>query len=113
MTPDEMVGKHLAAVMGPEAYETIRPYVDRVLAGERVEYKAVPYRAIGRRFMPCAYVPQRDSAGEVAGWVAVITDITERKEAEDKLGASEQRFQTLTCGVASALRAAEIGFAEG
>jgi PAS domain S-box-containing protein len=56
LTPEDVVGKHVGEVLGQEAYEAIRPYVDRALAGEEVEYEIeVPYRRMGRRHMHCAY----------------------------------------------------------
>jgi len=80
----ELIGKSIAEVLGPEAFATLRPYVESVLAGETVTYEAeVNYRHIGRRYMRCAYEPERDSEGDVQGWIAVISDITEQHRAEE------------------------------
>jgi len=82
---EQMIGRRLVDVMGPAAWETIRPYVDRVLAGERVEYEAeVPFAHGGTRVIHVVYMPDTADAG-TAGWVASVTDISDRKRAEDAL----------------------------
>ncbi|MBV9725124.1 MAG: response regulator, partial [Gammaproteobacteria bacterium] len=76
-------------VMGREGLEKIRPYVDRVLAGESVEYEiSVPFSTSGTRFLHVAYAPWKEMDGSVSGWVASITDVTARYEAEEKLKAA-------------------------
>jgi PAS domain S-box-containing protein len=86
LLPEQIVGKSLTEVIGHEAVETIRPHLQRVLAGESVEYETeVPYERIGRRFMHVGYVPEKDAHGDVTGWVCAITDITDRKQAEAEL----------------------------
>lgn len=82
---DEIVGRPLVDVLGPAAFETIRPYVERVLAGETVEYEA----EIAINNQPAAinavYVPDRDSCGVVQGWVASVCNVTARRRAEEHL----------------------------
>jgi PAS domain S-box-containing protein len=80
---DQIVGRPMAEVIGAEAVETIRPYVERVLRGEHVVYETeVPYAGPGKRYLHISYTPDTDAAGQIVGWVACVTDITERKHAE-------------------------------
>ena len=95
-TPEEIAGKPIWQIIGAEAFETIQPYIDRVLMGERVEYEMeIPYRAAGRRFMHVVYVPDRNDRGIVVGWIATVTDITERKRMEQALAESARQEETL------------------
>jgi PAS domain S-box-containing protein len=79
----EVVGKHLAEVLGTEAYVRVRPHIERVLDGETVTYEAeVPYEHGGNRFIEATYIPHRDDLGRVAGFAALVADISERKRRE-------------------------------
>ena len=92
---EQIVGRPISEVMGKAAFEAVRPYVDRVLAGEQVEFEAeVPYARIGDRHMRVSYVPDFDGSGNVCGWIAAITDITDRKRTEEALRNSEARLST-------------------
>ena len=92
---EQIVGRPISEVMGKEAFEAVRPYIERVLAGEQLEYEAeVPYARIGVRHMRVSYVPDFDPSGNVCGWIAGITDITDRKRTEEALRNSEARLST-------------------
>ena len=91
---EEIIGQPIQQIMGEEAFEKILPYIQQTLKGERVEYEAeVSYRGAGPRFMHVIYVPKRDAAGTVTGWLATVTDITERKRAEAGLLESQERMR--------------------
>ncbi len=93
-TREEIVGKPIVEIMGKEAFETIRPYVEKVLQGQRVEYETeIPYQGVSTRFMHAVYIPERNGQGEVVGWLASISDITERKQAEEALHKANEKLQ--------------------
>jgi len=86
LTPEQVVGRSVAEVLGEELCAQIHPYTERVLAGESVQYDAdADYAALGRRHVHCSCTPVRDAAGRVTGWVATVTDITERHHTEQML----------------------------
>jgi PAS domain S-box-containing protein len=88
--PEMYRGKKLNDVLGPRAYKAIRPYVERALAGETVRFEdEVPYAGAGTRWIEAQYIPHR-SGGQVRGFVALINDISERKEAEEKMQAENE-----------------------
>lgn len=82
----EVYGLHLRDVLGEVAYEEIRPYVEQVLAGQQVTYESqVSYKDGGTRYVSATYVPRLNNQGAVEGFVALVSDITERKQAEAEI----------------------------
>ena len=91
--PDEIIGKSISEVIGAEALEIIRPYVESTLSGHTVEYEAeIPFAQIGPRFLRVADTPLSDDKGRIRGWIASMSDITERKRAEDEIAELNQQL---------------------
>ncbi|HYG63443.1 MAG TPA: ATP-binding protein [Thermoanaerobaculia bacterium] len=105
LTPDQVVGRPIAEVLGQAAYEAIRPYVDRVLTGERFEFETeIDYRDIGRRYMHVAYTPEIGAEGKVVSWVASVTDLTDRHRLEEALREADRRKDEFLATLAHELR---------
>jgi PAS domain S-box-containing protein len=90
----EIEGKHVRDVVGEQSYAVMAPYVERALAGEPLAYQRRLDNGSGEpRWVEARYIPDRDQAGRVVGFVALITDITERQKAaaeRERLLAREQ-----------------------
>jgi PAS domain S-box-containing protein len=83
---EEIVGRPIVEVMGVRAFARIRPYIERVLRGERVTYEAeIPWANAAPSWNRVVCAPAAEAGGAAAGWVASITDITEQKRAEQNL----------------------------
>jgi PAS domain S-box-containing protein len=92
--PEEVSGRLMVDVAGQELFDTIAPYIERVLSGEKVEYEIqVNYLGIGRRWIHAVKVPTKAEDHTIDGWIAVVVDVTERHEAEERLRESEARFR--------------------
>jgi PAS domain S-box-containing protein len=91
--PEEIVGKKIIEIIGERGLDVIRPYIEKVLAGEIVEYEErIVFQEIGPRFLRTIYRPERNKSGTVVGWLASIADITDRKNAEQALQESEREL---------------------
>jgi PAS domain S-box-containing protein len=85
---EQIVGRPIMEVMGQTAFEIIRPRVERVLSGERVEYEDKLTIGGELKYIHVVYTPDRDASGNVVGWVASVMDISERKRIEEELKAA-------------------------
>src|SRR5262249_46376246 len=95
-SPEEIVGRRIADILGADAMAAIAPHIERVLRGEEVDFEMeIPYAHTGRRLMHALYTPDRDDRGGVIGWVATVVDVTQQRHAEEARRESERRFQEL------------------
>ncbi|WP_226889149.1 PAS domain S-box protein [Nostoc sp. MG11] len=93
----EVYGKYIWEVLGESAYTAIRPYVEQVLAGQQVTFESqVPYIDGDLRYVSATYIPRLNTQGTVEGFVALVSDISNRKQAEATLRESEARFRQMT-----------------
>ena len=82
--------------MGPVGFKTILPYIERVLQGERVNTETgIDFGRVGERLLHVIYTPDRDSLGNVTGWIASILDITEPQRTAEALHQSEAKYHGL------------------
>lgn len=96
LKPEDCIGRPFAEIMGEDAVESLMPYIETVLSGQPVEFELkLPYSNIGERYMHCSYAPEFDESGAVVGWVAAITDISERRKMEEAVRASEQQLRQM------------------
>ena len=86
LAPADLKGKKIWEVMGRAAYDVIRPYAIRALAGERVEFEAlVPFEGpSGSRWVSASYTPDAGSDGTIVGFFVLATDISARKKIEER-----------------------------
>jgi PAS domain S-box-containing protein len=90
-----VLGRQVREVMSPAMYEARRPYLERALAGESVSYEVDFVRSTGALATQVVHVPHRDASGRTLGVYVVVSDISERKIAEQKIAESEARFRSI------------------
>ena len=101
MKPEDVAGRALVEVIGEEQLAAIRPYIERVLAGEQVQYeRLVRYKGMGERWVRNHFSPTSDGRG----WITVISDIHERKLMEQTLREADRRKDEFLATLAHELR---------
>jgi diguanylate cyclase (GGDEF)-like protein/PAS domain S-box-containing protein len=90
-----LLGRPIGEVRGPRRWGEHKPYFDRALAGETVQYtRMVRYRtdrSLGPRWMRTSYVPDLDDDGAVQGVYTVTIDVHDLTEAQQRLTRSAER----------------------
>jgi PAS domain S-box-containing protein len=92
----EIIGKPVADVIGEKAFQIIRPFMDKALAGEAVTFEALlPGRDDSQRYILAKYIPHDDNNSGSRGFFELANDITERKQAEQELKLHRERLEEL------------------
>jgi diguanylate cyclase (GGDEF)-like protein/PAS domain S-box-containing protein len=92
---DQIVGMHVADLLGQRIFEDIKLRIDRSLNGETVSYQGwFDFKGQGRRLMDVSYAPARDEAGNVLGIVVNARDISEQSMAESERRLAAKVFQS-------------------
>ncbi|RZI86138.1 MAG: sensor domain-containing diguanylate cyclase [Rubrivivax sp.] len=93
---ENIVGKTVLEVVGPDNYALMKPHIEVVAAGYPVTYERQVNRIDGIRHVQTSYFPQYDDRGVVTHVCALAHDITERKQMEKALAVSQDRLKAVT-----------------
>jgi PAS domain S-box-containing protein len=105
LTPEQIQGRRIEELLGRESFERLRPFFARVLAGEAVQYEgAETVNALPNRWIHAAYTPIWDGHPLPSGWVAVVSDLTERRALEEQLRNSNRQKDQFLATLAHELR---------
>ncbi|EIC28155.1 PAS domain S-box [Methylomicrobium album BG8] len=85
-TAEQVLGRHIRDVHGEALWQTVEPYLERVLTQERIDFEFQSLFHDGNlRWVHGTYSPDVDAEGQVRGFVGHVLNITERKQAEEAL----------------------------
>ncbi|HEY8554932.1 MAG TPA: EAL domain-containing protein [Burkholderiales bacterium] len=84
--PEEMRGRDIYDFIEPRDRDAFRRFVRRILRGrsETLEFRGVGLKGT-RRVLETRATPLRDPGGRVTALLGIVRDITERRQAEEKI----------------------------
>jgi PAS domain S-box-containing protein len=87
LTREQVVGHLVPDVLNKEIFETvIKPELDECFKGKVVRYeRTFSYPEVGKRHLLLSYFPIEGANGTIDRAACILTDITERKQAEEAM----------------------------
>lgn len=105
--PTSILGKTMRETLGEDAYAIVKPHVKKALAGKIAHFTAtLPFLGGPPRAIEATYVPRLGPRGHSEGFVALVSDVTERLKLEQFRATTSERASRLlkiTAAIADAV----------
>jgi PAS domain S-box-containing protein len=93
--PEDIHGRSIEALLGPDLFAKNKPYIDAALAGRRQDFqRAIPGPDGVVRHSQASYIPDVID-GQVQGFTVLVSDVTQHVEAEQALERALAEKETL------------------
>jgi PAS domain S-box-containing protein len=94
-TSEQLFGKHIREVIGEDLYALNLPYLQAVLKGQPQYFERTIIDFSGKeRYTQACYLPDA-TEGQVKGFFVLVTDISELKCAQKRIGESEASLRAI------------------
>jgi len=98
LSKEEIQKRSLREALGEAAYQNIEPSVKKALSGQRVDFESTLPIKGEIRYVKVSYIPQFKNR-EIDGFIALVINNTEQKQAEEELRLSKEILDHMAEGV--------------
>ena len=98
---EDMIGRHMTEFMDLERFRRLKPYIDRVLAGEHVRHtQVVDFPSLGKRKLYISFIPHENEHGHIVGFFSLSQEVilTEESGQESRADVPEKTLNLLVGG---------------
>ena len=96
LEPKLQIGRLVSEVIGPAAFEILKPCFDKALDGDKTSFHGeAPYLHGGTRFIQGVFVPSYDDGGRIDGFYSLTLDLTEHERLKSQFAINLKRNQTI------------------
>ncbi len=74
----------MSEILGEAEFKRRKPWVERALAGETVEFELAHSGHDSATLASISYIPLRLDTGEIDGFVAITQDVTRQQDEKDR-----------------------------
>jgi PAS domain S-box-containing protein len=100
---DDLIGKTVADVCGPQLYAQYEPHIRAALNGERVQFQGSLKIGEQSVFHESHYIPDIAVNGAVRGYFAMSFDVTQRQATQDALHIEAERLDVTLSSIGDAV----------
>jgi two-component system NtrC family sensor kinase len=99
--PQDLIGRTVAEVIGPDASDSTQPMAERALAGETVRWEGWLNYANGvRSYVDRVYRPVMGAHRVVVGYFVIVRDLTALKQREEELARRTETLEAILAHMA-------------
>lgn len=91
----EIIGRHMNEVLSAKTYNVTKDALDIVLRGTPIAFENVLTVGNRDRILKINYLPDIKADADVAGFFAMVHDVTTQHHLQNELAGSERRYLTL------------------
>ncbi len=100
----QILGQHVQSIMGEPTYQQMQHYIESALAGKTVTFEiAVVFRDGQNPHLLFTLVPSLDEMRAVQGYLMLAQDISDRKQIEEALQASQKMLELVIDNIPQAI----------
>ena len=92
----DLIGHHIKEILGEERFEESKKRYEAILSGQTITIEnVIPLKDGRKKHVVGTHVPDFGEDGQVKGFFALITDISEQVQVEKAIRESEERFHKI------------------